>query len=99
MNSASQWPWRRRFGFVALAVASGAAGWALGHHGHDGAEHRAPAKTFGARVTAVSRSSKTPPAGAAIESFADTNDAPVAASEASCEPADQDAGAVDVEVL
>jgi hypothetical protein len=70
MNSVSRWRWRRSFGVAALAVTSGAAGWTLGHHGHNEPD-QTPANVAGAPATTVPRSPEAHGAGAAIETSAD----------------------------
>jgi hypothetical protein len=61
-------PWRRGFCLAALAVTSGAAGWALGQGGHDGPAP-APADIADARAAAPPPDARR--RGAAIQVFAD----------------------------
>jgi hypothetical protein len=70
MGNVSNLPWRRCFGLAALAVTSGAAGWALGQGGQDGPAP-APADIADARAAAPPRVPEARRRGTAIHVFAD----------------------------
>jgi hypothetical protein len=70
MENLSKPLWRRWFGVAALAMTSGAAGWALGQGGHDGPAP-APPDIADARAAAPSRVPEARRHGAAIQVFAD----------------------------
>jgi hypothetical protein len=70
MENLSTPPWRRWFGVAALAMTSGAAGWALGQGGHD-RPAPAPPEIADARAGAPSRVPEARRHGTAIQVFAD----------------------------
>lgn len=105
MNAASGRVWRRGFAVVALALASGGAGWVLGQRGHEGLE---PASADGAtaHVATMSWASETR-ASAITDSFGEqavlvefiAEQGTTSGSGASCEPADESTDVLDVALL
>lgn len=106
MNAASGRVWRRGFAVVALALASGGAGWVLGQRGHDGGE-AATANRVATRVATVPRTAETRAPGATAESFGDravlghvvADGETTLVSGTSCELADEVLGVLDVALL
>jgi hypothetical protein len=101
MSTTFKLAWHCWFGVAALAVTSGAAGWALGQGGHDGPEP-ATAHVVDPYVATVPRSPQAREP--AVQAFpyetrtVDTDDT-VVASEPSCEVAAEDTGVLDMELL
>jgi len=105
MNAASGRVWRRGFAVVALALASGGAGWVMGQRGHEGREF-ASARVVPAPVATVPVASDRRTL-AVDESFGDralfvhavADEETTSEAGASCEPADDGAGILDVALL